>query len=256
MQDSGQKAMLGLLPIAVRDVPTIYDAIGECVEIVLPWRQVFIPHTCKTSFAKEEIFHQKIGGSKPMFFETTSQLDDRVKWPKDSDHYPFRFIAQFLDPRPSHRHEFVRLFAADELAIDAGEAQAELKRFDLQSITKINIYDNVKAPKEIYAPPRIIQGWTHTWELAPNELRREVALKTHTDENSEVVDILLESVLEEFAANGFRMWPGFKVGGVGNTSQYASYTDAFVCNIYADRWGEGGSLHIMEDGSLVGDSLC
>jgi hypothetical protein len=200
---------------------------GRTIE--LSFAPVYIPQTRNITDEIESC--QKIGGTKPLL------LFDK-KWPEN-----LQFVAQFLDTRPKHKKEFVQLFMTSNEELDDIEesSNCSLEIFDLKGHKTLRYKKVTSVPdwvsKEPYYKFELISGWIQTYEVDVDKL--EQAGEEYDD---------IQFVLEKFPH-----CETFKIGGFGNSCQGEVYNSGFINNVYANNWGDSGSVHVDSQGRLAGD---
>jgi len=118
-----------------------------------------------------------------------------------------QFIAQFFDPRPNHRFEFVRLFVVNKNDVEEERSNANLKRFDFTNKDVISIRENSINPV-YHSTPKLIIGWLQTYELSSDELYNH--LKETCGGDEEVLDDHMDKIKKHFERKGFVYFEGLK----------------------------------------------
>lgn len=219
--------------------PTKYfaDPEAETADVAeKEWVPVWIP---KLKSAKtDDPTAEKIGGLPGLLPGT--------KWPRLKGK-PALFVMQFRDPRPGRKQRFVQLFVQQEDELEAGGESVVLR--------EIQQPDLLEAPQRVQpgtmyddkAGVRLITGWTkgkETSEHHISDMRCPKPEEAGYDCIYEVADQVRDIMPEPYGRE--------KVGGVGDTCQAYDYT-LFIQNLFPQSWGDGGSLHVSDEGQLFGD---
>ena len=208
------------LIITEEQTPEEQYEVDDKIMFNLDWVRVYIPVNEKIYF--ETPMQQKIGGVVPLFFQGES-------WP-EHDGYPLEFICQFLDPRPDHKDQFVRLFTKNvEDFDDSNKDHVYLSKICLKDKQIIQL----PIPNNLYfTKPYLITSWIHDYDLSIENIPEE-----------------FEDTISNFFVQNCQ---GIKIQGIGNSTQGVEY-DYFIQNVFAYYFGDSGSIHIHEDGSAIGD---
>jgi hypothetical protein len=221
------KDLLKKLPTETNYVQASLEKETKTEQVRTAYQPKLIPLT-GTETGRE----QKIGGHVPFFMEGET-------WPTD-DGKPMAFYAQFVDPRPSRQKNLVRIFVSD--IAENSDPTAKVLVTKLNELKpQIVIPEPANVPNVGLVEPKIITGWHVVNEISPKIW----------EEAAEHNKISYEDLMTNVEKAGFDS-SEFKVGGYGNSQQGLEYTDAFQ-NVYAGKWGDAGSLHIENDGTIHGD---
>jgi hypothetical protein len=187
--------------------------------------------------AKETGLEQKIGGHVPFFKEGD-------KWPLDEVGVPMAFFAQFVDPRESGTLTQIWIGNVDT---DDVYPEVKVKKYRADKF-KAGKQDIIPEPANVpnknhILNPGIITVWKLINEVNPVYLREQNE-SMHPKDWDELYDKLEKDGL---------VFGNFKIGGFGDTGQGETYTDLYQ-NIYYQKWGDMGTLHLASDlKTLEGD---
>jgi hypothetical protein len=200
---------------AYRNLPTMPE------ELFVP---AFVPVLACTLEPSAE--GERIGGSPGLYPDEA--------WP-ELEAAPATFVMQFWDPRPGARRVFWQLFVPRLDLIETGQEEVLLR--------------TVPEPRELVLrePPRDAEPY-------PLEACGDiVGWRTHVDlQVNAAYTYLEERGLDSAALEEVNNAAGVKIAGVGASSQGRDYA-LFIQNLFYEDWGDGGSLHVSEDGQLDGD---
>lgn len=216
---------------------------------------VYLPQGIRLSPEYRETgLEQKYGGSVPLFVEGDVWPTERMLNPNSLTNLPLAFVAQFIDPR-GDPNQLTQIFLLDTEDMDngvegSGKRDAYIKLIDLnrphQQIILPEPYDTPNAG--MIEKPILITGWIIKGELDSEDsqslIDRLNAKIPPADEDPEYIIDEVNDIV------GF--YQGFKVGGIGNSCQANDYTHDYQ-NVYANTWGDFGSLHIDTTGKVWGD---
>lgn len=156
------------------------------------------------------------------------------------------FLMQFIDPRPENRRkELIQVFVPPLEYVD--ETKAIIRRIPFPLIKEENViaYNEHKfQQKGRLAQPMGKKGWIIDWKIV-----WEPGLED---------DLLMEKLekkvtLEELKnIQKIKVFHTLKLGGWGESVQGQAFTE-YIHNIYHLQYLDAGTLHITEDGSLIGD---
>ena len=154
------------------------------------WVDVWIPQT--QSQLIEAPIQQKIGGEEPLF-----RLGQDQQWPM-IDGQPSVFVAQFLDPRPEHPDNFIRIFIKIWQEINGdGQPDGLLQQFKLQGERPIKLTHPYVM--EEYSHPLLIVGWLHRYELDTEELSKQL----YNARTIEDPDLAMDQVTQQLDTLGY-----------------------------------------------------
>ena len=236
-----------LLPLHdVRDSVSREFRYGD-ISLPIPeekYREVYVP--IMQEIDVEPALAQKYGGSIPFFVDGDTWPTERLIDPEYGD-APLCFIAQFIDPRYA-RNELTQIFMMDEKDFGPEAHVAWIRKIDLSKPFKqIIIEEPENVPNKEMIEPFEIIGWRRSLELAPSTLHefteRLRDLQGQNGYRGDYHDI--------YSVND-RSFSQFKLGGYGNSCQGEDY-DFEYQNVFAEQWGDCGTLHINADGTIDGD---
>ena len=242
------------------------NIVVKGVNISLPatlFTTVWIPNASPVSLAKDTPTMQKIGGRAPLFIANEEEdfVDDH--WPDErdlikgkgshEDTNKLAFVAQFVDPRPGKKGNFVRVFIKNVNEIEGnGKKDALVQRLPLLDARQISILRPVdELPNtdiDNYDLPRQILQWRQTKEISLVRLSNHMSKLLGEAPALEMFD----AVVKELKERDWLPYDGFKIGGFGESCQGIDYK-YFIQNVYSGQYGDSGSLHIDEYGAVWGD---
>ena len=184
---------------------------------------------------------QKIGGDYPFFIEGET-------WPKNSGGQYLTFNAQFVDPRPGHQHELVRIFLDELSNINIGDQQ-KLDRFNInQSLAQKKITTDPEKRTNNNLEPidrKHIIKWILTYEYPHSEIAN--AYTDITKNSFSNLDIYDDdpSYIRLLYPYSF-----FKIGGYGRSDE--EYPSAFINNAYPYHYlSDDTPLNLDENGIVI-----
>ena len=226
----------------------------DYIDVYLPYGSRLGPEYRETGL------EQKYGGSVPLFVEGDVWPTERMLDLNSITNRPLAFVAQFIDPR-GNPHRFIRIFLRDAENVDDGDGVEGAGRRDayIMSVDLSRPYQQIIIPEPYDTPnagmienPILISGWQIKGELNSEDAqsvfdRLEAKVPPEVRSAKNRTRPLMDEV-----SDATRPYEEFKVGGLGNSCQGIDYTGDYQ-NVYANKWGDFGSLHIDATGKVWGD---
>jgi hypothetical protein len=213
------------------------------------WVRVWIPRLSKPlqDASLDRPDAEKIGGLPGLMPDSISIRD----WPQ-LNRKPAVFVMQFRDPRPGQNAKFMQLFVPQMDDIEGAGEKVILKTIASNDVPKL-IFPKVSPLGATYGlGARFIEGWTKARETSEQHVSEVACQNTQGREQTDCFEQIESKLFAQPAGLFPEPFPYEKIGGLGNTAQGYDYA-LFIQNLYPDQWGDGGSLHVSEDGKLFGD---